>query len=269
MQLLHPGILNTVPSGLLTQPPAYADVFAHYDASDGTTVTDTSGAVDQFNDKKNSNNLTATTTARPTTGTVTIGGLNAIDFDGSSDRLSTTGATDIGNGSLAFTVAFVALIGNSRAGDGVLLAYGDSASAGGMITVSQGSGSGGDELTGRFANGYVESDVAWTNGQVILGVMSLAAGQNYSNVTWHIDGSSVGITNNNTNSLNLTSTKNLVLGDYSPTGTDFFDGAIGEVVFYDKVLSQAEREQLEGYLAHKWGQEGNLPGGHPYKSSPP
>ena len=28
-------------------------------------------------------------------------------------------------------------------------------------------------------------------------------------------------------------------------------------------------ERAEGYLAHKWGLESELPAGHPYKSSPP
>lgn len=28
-------------------------------------------------------------------------------------------------------------------------------------------------------------------------------------------------------------------------------------------------QKAEGYLAHKWGLEGNLPSGHPYKSSAP
>jgi hypothetical protein len=29
------------------------------------------------------------------------------------------------------------------------------------------------------------------------------------------------------------------------------------------------REKIEGYLAWKWGLEGNLPIGHPYKSAAP
>lgn len=36
-----------------------------------------------------------------------------------------------------------------------------------------------------------------------------------------------------------------------------------------KVLSTLNRDKLEGYLAHKWGLAGLLPGGHAYKSAPP
>lgn len=34
-------------------------------------------------------------------------------------------------------------------------------------------------------------------------------------------------------------------------------------------LNTADRQRLEGYLAHRWGLTGNLPGGHPYKTTPP
>tara|TARA_R110000824_G_scaffold44958_4_gene130449 strand:- start:5827 stop:6897 length:1071 start_codon:yes stop_codon:yes gene_type:complete len=33
--------------------------------------------------------------------------------------------------------------------------------------------------------------------------------------------------------------------------------------------SAAERQLIEGYLAHKWGLEGSLPSGHPYETDPP
>ena len=29
------------------------------------------------------------------------------------------------------------------------------------------------------------------------------------------------------------------------------------------------REEIEGYMAHKWGLEGNLPADHTYKTDPP
>lgn len=35
------------------------------------------------------------------------------------------------------------------------------------------------------------------------------------------------------------------------------------------ILAAADRQRLEGYLAHRWGLTGNLPGGHPYKTAPP
>lgn len=47
-------------------------------------------------------------------------------------------------------------------------------------------------------------------------------------------------------------------------------GAVcGDMLTFPDVLSDSDTEALEGYLAHKWGLASLLPGGHPYKSSPP
>lgn len=46
-------------------------------------------------------------------------------------------------------------------------------------------------------------------------------------------------------------------------------GSIGEVIVYGTVLSAAERQQVEGYLAWKWNLQSNLPSYHLYKNYPP
>jgi hypothetical protein len=42
-----------------------------------------------------------------------------------------------------------------------------------------------------------------------------------------------------------------------------------EVLVFQPKLTTAERQKVEGYLAHKWGLASSLPGGHPYKTSKP
>jgi hypothetical protein len=44
---------------------------------------------------------------------------------------------------------------------------------------------------------------------------------------------------------------------------------IAELLFFTGVMTLAARQQIEGYLAHKWGLQGSLPGGHPFKASAP
>ena len=44
---------------------------------------------------------------------------------------------------------------------------------------------------------------------------------------------------------------------------------IGEIILYNRVVTTFERQQIEGYLAWKWGLQGNLPANHPYKNAPP
>ena len=51
--------------------------------------------------------------------------------------------------------------------------------------------------------------------------------------------------------------------------TDGSSGTIYEVLLYANDLPDYTIKRMEGYLAHKWGSAGNLPGGHPFKSTAP
>jgi hypothetical protein len=47
-----------------------------------------------------------------------------------------------------------------------------------------------------------------------------------------------------------------------------FVGVLAEAIVYSVAISTSQRQQLEGYLAWKWGLQGSLPNSHPYKNSP-
>jgi Putative phage tail protein len=48
-----------------------------------------------------------------------------------------------------------------------------------------------------------------------------------------------------------------------------WSGYIAEWMLYNTILTQPEREKIEGYLAHKWDLTANLDASHPYKLTPP
>jgi hypothetical protein len=50
---------------------------------------------------------------------------------------------------------------------------------------------------------------------------------------------------------------------------DYFAGTINELVVYSTVLTDADRQQIEGYLAWKWGLQARPPATHPFKLAPP
>ena len=50
------------------------------------------------------------------------------------------------------------------------------------------------------------------------------------------------------------------------TGVGAWDGNIYEII---AVTSTGDRAKIEGYLAHKWGLEADLPANHPYKETAP
>ena len=57
--------------------------------------------------------------------------------------------------------------------------------------------------------------------------------------------------------------KGLGLSGNSSNGTNV---DVQEVMLFSSDLADYTIKRMEGYLAHKWGSEGNLPSGHPFKS---
>ena len=58
-------------------------------------------------------------------------------------------------------------------------------------------------------------------------------------------------------------------GDDSAPFPYRFYGNIAEFITYNTALTTLQRQQVEGYLAWKWGLQANLPANHPYKSASP
>jgi hypothetical protein len=56
-------------------------------------------------------------------------------------------------------------------------------------------------------------------------------------------------------------------GQYA--NNEYSNCQIAEVICYNGTLMTEERQLVEGYLAHKWGLQANLPSIHPYKSTRP
>jgi len=58
------------------------------------------------------------------------------------------------------------------------------------------------------------------------------------------------------------------IGNQAP-GNRTFSGTIYELILFDTILSLAQRQQVEGYLAWKWGIRTSLPATHPFYTYPP
>ena len=56
------------------------------------------------------------------------------------------------------------------------------------------------------------------------------------------------------------------LGVDATNGSFYYVGYAMEIIFYNSLLNTTECQQVEGYLAWKWGLQGNLPPTHPYKN---
>lgn len=50
---------------------------------------------------------------------------------------------------------------------------------------------------------------------------------------------------------------------------EYINGPIGEILYYQTVLTPYNRQKVEGYLAWKWGIQGILPTSHPFRAAAP
>lgn len=94
-------------------------------------------------------------------------------------------------------------------------------------------------------------------------VMQRDTGSAMSNWT---DGAE-GTVNNYARSGTYTNLNRFAIGaEVRSSVTSYLAGKIGEVLIFTEVLSESDRQIVEGYLAQKWGLLANLASDHPYKA---
>ena len=82
-----------------------------------------------------------------------------------------------------------------------------------------------------------------------------------------INGTTVIDQSNDTGSIHSTTNPLTIGGKAGSWGS--IQTNFSEFIVLENVLTQTQHLELEGYLAHKWDLQGNLPSSHEYKSSPP
>jgi len=221
-----------------------------WDASDSTTITTSGSEVTQWSDKSgNGLNLAPVTGATgPTTNTITQNSLNVLDFE--DDCLENNNFThNISNPIfLAFIVELDAVFT-----DQYFLWAGTTSSTDRCGIRKRPTDS--VEIFGKTAGG-ANTFVGFgapTKGSFQL----LIAKINGSNGAAFLNGTLTDSGNTGADNLN---TFNL---GHAEGETQNFVGKYAEVVAF---TDSNDRQKIEGYLAHKWGLEGNLPLTHPYKT---
>lgn len=248
--------------------PEHLDLLAWSDAADTATITHSGGAVSQWNDKSgNGYHVSQANGAyQPTTGSRTIGGLNALDFaidtlyrgagpyarNAESILIIAVVDADVITGQRVVTEFFRGGAGNTRCKH--------------QIEDSAWSGAG----RRLDSDSYVELDslLTCTTGVHIFGTLF-----DYINaqMNWAVDGvldtPQTFQTAGNTSDID---SNGLFVGGRSADASEAFDGSIGELIYLqDDSITIKARQRIEGYLAWKWGLVANLPAAHPYKNHPP
>jgi len=109
----------------------------------------------------------------------------------------------------------------------------------------------------RYAGPESVNNAATNNANVIGSALQVSGLR-----TLHING--VAPSGTGTESYNQTNTTAFIGG-----GTFPLVGQLAELIFYIGTVTTTQRQQVEGYLAHKWGLTTPIPSTHPFKSITP
>lgn len=220
------------PQGDPFSPLNIDGLFRWYDASDLDTITESSGDVSQWDDKSPNADYMTGTSLKPKTGTRSQNGLNAIEFL-RTDQLDWN---EFFTGAITSHTIFIA----SKA-DAASCWMARTPTYGTNFFITGHSSLGSAIRMNGSGVGVANTDGNTTDWILSASVIAPGSGEMYVN-------------GNNDNSTYTAGTHDFAvqnMGNYSSTANDA-DGAIGEMIIYNRALPDAEREEVEAYLMAKW-----------------
>ena len=253
----HPAITSTIyPTQRIARalPVSYSTAFSPktnisgcqlwMDATDSTTITRSGANITQWNDKANL--YTGTATNNPQYNSSPINGLPTIHFDGSSGRYVLITAN---NYNYSYMTYFMVIRWLSGTG-------------GFMGTDTPGNYGRALEVSSPYVYMLLYSQFYTTTVQLTAGQPCILSAYFNSTTDFTVILNGVktlfsvsqGAGNTNTNGFNI--------GVSNPTNTGSHSFDMGEGIVYNSILSDSQRQQVESYLAQKWGLTSNLPAGH-------
>jgi hypothetical protein len=264
-------------------PLRLAGLVTWFDGSDTSTMGLTGSRIDTWNDKARGYQIGTTygTGTRPTM-TGSIGGITCPRYDGTDDRSSLligSAPTAPGNRLRGVSKGCIFVVARLSTADTSVTAryiHVDSVNGSAAPRLGIGVGFGGSTFNVVSAAGRrLDADsTAIINGTVDQSTNAFVAGvvADWANTDLflYVNGSLAASNTSFQTAGGTSSTASTYSDVANVNNTQFFRGDIAEIIVCAAAdIGQSDRERLEGYLAHKWNLEANLPSDHPYKVSPP
>jgi hypothetical protein len=253
----HP-YYRVLPSTPVFTPTALSGCVLWMDPTDSTTLTLSGSSVTQWRDKSASDATFTTVNANPTYNASLINGLPALDLTNGSGFISSTTQTLTSS----LTLAMVLVVKSGLGFWGSFFTHGNRDTD---IALERNSISSGTTLHFQTANDNSTGDITFTTDQVSLYLGTMTTGT--SRFFERFGGGTTTTTSATNSSTIVTGLQTIRIGR-SDVGENC-NSFIGEIVYYNRVLTTQERQQLEAYLMWKWGLTPSLPSTHPYSKFRP
>jgi len=244
--LTHP-FYRIPPASVVFSPLSISGVSLWLDGADQTSITLSGSSVTQWNDKSG-NNKHAVGTVAPTYSSTS----RYVLFNGSTQYFTLPDGT-YPFGNTPYSIFIVAYTRNAGNPQWVICGGGES--------TNQALG-----LLFYYTNAVWHSwwineyrfDNSITNNVPAIVNISYATSRSII-----VNGGTASV--NNPGSRSSTNSPNYI---GRRPGGQFFDGGLAECIVFNSEISLSQRQQVEGYLAQKWGLTGSLPSTHPFKKIP-
>ena len=249
---------NVILSGSAPWSPAQTTTELWLDAADDSTITRSGDLVSEWRDKSDNDRHAsqATSGSQPSWTFEGLNGKDVLTFDGTSEFLNLGTGLDFVAGTshsafivLADITSYSNIYGAANGNSGSSSLHVGFANAN-TYRMNYWSHDYGPSITANFESNGSILNYVWEVGapkQILANGKSEGTGHNAQAIGTMAGGGRIG---------------NIV-------GQGFIGGKIAEMVFLTGTVAQADRERMEGYLAHKWGLAGNLASSHPYKNQAP
>lgn len=194
-----------------------------------------------------------------------INDLPCVRFDGTDDHMDFDGSAIVGTDYTIFVVEQrdVAAAGYFLASSDTTPAANDSLQFGytGSTALTFGQGDFSNyysaTLTVAYNSALKPALHTFTNGSTAITSGDKQFYYESGSATAISDGSNPGFTDTGSPALsNLSGYSNAAIGVGGASGATYYDGAIGEIIIYDRYLKGEERVAVEDYLIKKWGING-------------
>jgi hypothetical protein len=227
------------------------------DAADASSITLGSGiSVTSWYDKSGNGNTATVPDTSPVYMEASVNGMGVVSFDGSSQFFNSPCTINTGSHSL-FAVHNPAVVNNSTntGNDTRLLSFQDT--LGYIIFPYSNYGRVG------YLNSFTDSSpISLSEGNVAGIYQIMNANIQSGDLATYNNGAL--ITSSSAALVSATS-DTLSIGAFGvvPNQQQYYYGNVAEIIIYNTVLTSSQRQQVESYLAWKWGLQGSLPATHP------
>lgn len=230
-------------NGVYTVGHALPGLQMRLDSTDSSTLTESSGSVSRWDDKSGNgyDAVQNTGSLQPTTNASTQNGLNIVDFDGTEYMNGDSNLYDIPNGDNSLVLV------SKRASEDASIDTSISMSVAGSEFWFHlySSVSGAQTFKNRVSAGGSVSSTGNDNDAFNISIMRRLG----SSQSIEVNGESP--PNNNAFAQNVASVDDFIIG--GDTGAGFlFDGSFGEIMIYNRSLSDGEVDCINQYASNKF-----------------